>query len=63
MGRFFLKKLFGRADYKKIKIKDGIDVEVQANLSFLYFNWHGPSNPTTFEDESRGTFEEFIGRD
>ena len=26
--RFFLKKYFGRLAYKKIKIEDGIDVEV-----------------------------------
>ena len=63
MGRFFLEKIFKRVAYKKIKIKNGKEVEVQMNLGFLYFEWHGPSNPTTLEDESWWTFEEFVGRD
>jgi hypothetical protein len=61
MERFFLKKLFKRVVDEKFKIDDGIDVEVQANLGFIYLDWQGPSNPTTLQDESRGTFEELIG--
>ena len=49
--------------YEKLKLKDGKDVEIYENLDFVYFDGHGPSNPTTLEDESRGTFEESIGRD
>ena len=52
MGRFFLRKYFGRAAYKKIKIEDGIDVEILINLGLVNFNWHGPDNPTTLKDES-----------
>ena len=35
--RFFLKKRFEWVTYQKIKIKDGIDMEVQENLGFIYF--------------------------
>jgi hypothetical protein len=35
--------------YENIKLKDVIDMEVQANLGFVNFYWHGPSNPTTFK--------------
>jgi hypothetical protein len=52
MESFFLKKLFEWVTYEKIKIEDGIDMKVQENLSFVNFNWHGPSNPTTLKDES-----------
>jgi hypothetical protein len=37
--------------YEKIKLKDGKDVEIYENLNFVYYDWHGPSNPTTLEDE------------
>jgi hypothetical protein len=49
--------------YEKLKFKDGLDMEVQGNLVFIYFDWHGPGNSTTLENESRRTFEEFVGQD
>jgi len=52
MGRFFLDKIFQRVAYENIKLKDGIDMEVYENLNFVYFNWHGPNNPTTLKEES-----------
>ena len=63
MGRFFLDKIFQRVAYENIKLKDGIDMEVYKNLDFVYFNWHGPNNPTTLKEESWRTSEELIGRD
>jgi hypothetical protein len=38
--------------YEKLKLKDGKDVEIYENLDIVYFDGHGPSNPTTLEDES-----------
>ena len=63
MGRFCLDKIFQRVAYENVKFKDGIDMEVNENLNFVNYDWHGPSDPTTFKDESRGTFEKFVGRD
>ena len=63
MDRFFLKKFVQRVAYEKIKLKDGKDVKIYENLDFVYFNWHGPDNPTTLKDEPRGTFEKFVARD
>ena len=40
MGRFFL------GAYEKLKLKDGKDVEIYENLNFVYFDGHGPRNPT-----------------
>ena len=62
-GYFFLKKFVQRVAYEKIELKDGKDVEIYENLDFFYCDWHGPSNPTTLEDESQRTFEELVGRD
>ena len=63
MGRFFLEKIFKRVAYKKIKFKDGIDMEVYGNLDFVNFDGHVPCNPATLENESQGSFEELVGRD
>jgi hypothetical protein len=63
MGRFFLEKIVQGVAYEKLKFKNGIDMEVQVNLIFVYFDGHDLGNPTTLEDESCGSFEEFIGRD
>ena len=52
MGRFSLEKIIQGVAYEKLKFKDGINMEVKANLSFINFNWHGLNNHTTFEDES-----------
>ena len=60
-GMFFLEKIVQGVAYEKLKFKDGIDMEVQVNLIFVYFDGHDPGNPTTLEDESRRTFEEYIG--
>ena len=60
MGRFFLGKIVLGVPYEKLKLKDGKDVEIYENLDFVYFDGHGPSNPTTLEDESRETFEDII---
>jgi hypothetical protein len=38
--------------YEKLKLKDGKDVEIYENLDIVYLHGHGPSNPTTLEDES-----------
>jgi hypothetical protein len=38
MGRFFLEKIIKRVAYEKFKFKDGKDMEVQANLDFIYFD-------------------------
>jgi hypothetical protein len=38
MGRFFLGNIIKRVAYEKFKFKDGKDMEVQANLDFIYFN-------------------------
>jgi hypothetical protein len=43
-------KIFKRVAYENIKLKDGIDMEVQANLSFVKYDWHVPGNPTTLKD-------------
>ena len=51
MGSFFLENIVQRVAYEKLKFKDGIDMEVKVNLIFIYFHLHGPSNPTTLEDE------------
>ena len=50
MGRFFLDKIFQRIAYENIKLKDGIDMEVQANLDLINYDWHSPSSPTTLKD-------------
>ena len=63
MGRFFLQKIAQGVAYEKLKFKDGINMEVKANLSFINFNWHGLNNHTTFEDESWQTFKKLVGRD
>ena len=63
MGRFFLKKFFKRVAYEKIKLKDGKDVKIYENLNFVNYDWHGPTDPTTLEDEFWWTFEEFICQD
>ena len=52
MERFFLDKIFQRAAYEKIELKDGKVVEIYENLDFAYDDWHGPSNSTTLKDES-----------
>ena len=46
MGRFFFEKFSNRVPYEKIKLKDGKDVEIYENLNFVYFDGHGPRNPT-----------------
>ena len=63
MGSFYLRKLVQRVAYEELKLKDGIDMEVQVNLDFVNYDRHGPDNPTTFKDESRGTFKKSISRD
>ena len=63
MGRIFLGNIVQGVAYEKLKLKDGKHVEIYENLDFAYFDGHDPSNPTTLEEESRGTFEEFIDRD
>ena len=50
MGIFFLNKIFKRVAYEKLKLKDGKDVEIYENLNFVYFDGHGPSNPTTLKN-------------
>ena len=45
MGRFFLKKLFNGVAYEKIKLEGGKNVKVYENLDFVYYDWHGSSNP------------------
>ena len=60
MGMFFLKKFVKWVSYEKIELKDGKDVEINENLDFVYYDWHGPSNPTTLKNESLGTFEKFV---
>ena len=52
MWIFFLKKFVQRVAYEKIELKDGKDVDIYENLDFVYFNWHGPNNPTTLKEES-----------
>jgi hypothetical protein len=37
MERFFLNKIFKRVAYENIKLKDGINMEVQVNLGFVNF--------------------------
>jgi hypothetical protein len=37
MGRFFLNKVFERVAYENIKLKDGIDMEVQETSVLLIF--------------------------
>ena len=63
MGRFFLDKIFQRVAYENIKLKDGIDMEVNENLDFVNYDGYGPGDPTTLKYESRGTFEKFVCRD
>jgi hypothetical protein len=46
---FFLNTTFKGVAYENIKLKDDIDMEVQANLDFINFYWHCPNNPTTFK--------------
>ena len=60
---FFLKKFIQWVAYEKIELRDGKDVEIYENLNFVYYDWHGPSNPTTLKKESWQTFEKFIGLD
>ena len=62
MGRFFLDKFFKGIAYKKLKVEDSKDVEIKVNLGFVNFNWQIPDDPTTLKNESRGTFEKFVGR-
>jgi hypothetical protein len=50
-GKVFLEwKIFKRAAYENFKLKDGIDMEVQANLGFVKYDWHILGNPTTLKD-------------
>ena len=52
IGRFFLGKIIQWVAYEKLKLKDGKEMEIYENLDFVYFDGHGPGNPTTLEDES-----------
>ena len=62
MERFLLDKIFQRVAYENIKLKDGIDMEVNGNLDCVNCDWHIPGDPTTLEKQSQRTFKEFIGR-
>jgi hypothetical protein len=52
LRRGFLEKIVQGVAYKKLKLEDGKDMEINVNLVFIYFNGHGPGNSTTFKDKS-----------
>jgi hypothetical protein len=43
--RFLLKKFFKWVAYQKVKIEDGIDIEVHVNLGFVNFTSRYCHNP------------------
>ena len=54
MGSCYLRKLVQRVAYEELKLKDGIDMEVQVNLDFVNYDRHGPGNPTTLKMSPKG---------